>query len=222
MRISWRPIARVSAARPASWLLTAWWTSCLRTYAAFEAAGTVSDLTACAGGDTLACAASAIPVATTGGMGSKVDEVVGIERKITVDTSRVRRGTPEYDLLNNPPPNARIELDNGTVFRTNEAGYVEEITYIPVNRPNPRCRHGGTCDRFNLFPQNAHFNNSAYRRWENEITRALQNGDEVGPVTVRFERADPRAARPDVVDIVFSINGVPDRRRFLNLHGGGQ
>ena len=80
--------------------------------------------------------------------------------------------------------NTRVELTNGTTFKTNEAGYVEEITYQPLNSPGVRdsrqtavgregiagdvgghiqaCRHGGTCDRFNLFPQDSNFNNSAY------------------------------------------------------------
>lgn len=53
------------------------------------------------------------------------------------------------------------------------------------------CRHGGTCHRFNLFPQNANFNNSAYKIWENEITRAMQNGDDSGMVIVRFDRTNP-------------------------------
>jgi filamentous hemagglutinin len=175
------------------------------------------------------------------------DPTVRVARRdgaVAVDTSRATRGTPEYELLNNPPANAHIELDNGTAFRTNDAGYVEEITYTPVNQPGVRdsrqtavgregiagdvgghiqaCRHGGTCDRFNLFPQNSNFNNSAYRSWENEITRGLQNGDDVGAIAVRFDRANPNSARPDAVRIEYSINGVPETRRFVNQVGGGQ
>jgi len=84
------------------------------------------------------------------------------------------------------------------------------------------CRHGGTCDRFNLFPQNANFNNSAYKTWENEITRALQRGDEVGAVTVRFERANPGSARPDRLEIEYQVNGRTLTRDFENQAGGGQ
>ena len=165
-------------------------------------------------------------------------------RTVTVDTSRATRGAPEYELLNNPPASTRVELDNGTTFRTNEAGYVEEITYSPVNQSGVRdgrqtavgregiagdvgghvqaCRHGGTCDRFNLFPQNSNFNSSSYRRWENEITRSLQNGDDVGAVTVRFDRANPNSARPDRLTVDYTINGESYRRRFENVAGGGQ
>lgn len=84
------------------------------------------------------------------------------------------------------------------------------------------CRHGGTCERFNLFPQNSNFNNSAYRRWENEITRALQNGDDVGNVTVRLNRADPYYPRPDSIEIEYQINGRTFTRDFENQAGGGQ
>jgi filamentous hemagglutinin len=167
----------------------------------------------------------------------------GATREVKVDTSRASRGTPEYETLNNPPPNTRVELDNGTTFRTNEGGYVEEITYQPVDSPGVRdrrqtavgkegivgdvgghvqaCRHGGTCDRFNLFPQNSNFNNSAYRGWENQITSSLQNGDNVDSVTVRFERSNPNSARPDALRVEYSINGVPETRRFINQAGGG-
>lgn len=159
-----------------------------------------------------------------------------------IDVSDVRRGTPEYEALNNPPPNTTAELSNGTTFRTGEGGYVDEVTYQPVNSSGVRdgrqtavgregiagdvgghiqaCRHGGTCDRFNLFPQNSNFNNSAYRRWENEITRSLQNGDDVGNVTVRLNRADPHNPRPDSVRIEYSINGETRVRNFRNEAGG--
>lgn len=81
------------------------------------------------------------------------------------------------------------------------------------------CRHGGTCDRFNLFPQNANFNNSAYKRWENEITRSLQNGDDIGNVTVRLNRVDPYNPRPDRIRIEYSINGEVKVKNFRNEAG---
>lgn len=161
---------------------------------------------------------------------------------ISIDTSKATLGTPEYEILNNPPPNTIVTLDNGTTFRANEHGFVEEITYLPVNAPNTRdarqtavgkegfdgdvgghiqaCRHGGTCDRFNLIPQNANFNNSAYKAWENELTKAMQNGDDVGPVTVRLIRVDPKNPRPDSVRIKYSINGEVRVRNFRNEAGG--
>ncbi len=163
---------------------------------------------------------------------------VAPNRTFNVDTSRATRGTPEYELLNRPPPNTRIELDNGTTFRTGAGGYVDEITYQPVNRRGVRdgrqtavgregiagdvgghiqaCRHGGTCDRFNLFPQNGTFNNRAYRAWENTITEALQNGDNVGNVTVRFNRIDPNNPRPDSLEIEYQIKGETRILDFRN------
>ncbi len=162
--------------------------------------------------------------------------------RTVVDVSDVRRGTPEYEALNNPRPNTTTELSNGTTFRTGEGGYVDEVTYQPVNSSGVRdgrqtavgregiagdvgghiqaCRHGGTCDRFNLFPQNSNFNNSAYKRWENEITRSLQNGDDVGNVTVRLNRADPYNPRPDSLEIEYQINGETRILDFRNEAGG--
>lgn len=169
-------------------------------------------------------------------------EYVNAPNRTVVDVSDVRRGTPEYEALNNPRPNSTTELSNGTTFKTGEGGYVDEVTYQPVNSSGVRdarqtavgreglagdvgghiqaCRHGGTCDRFNLFPQNRNFNNSAYKRWENQITRSLQNGDEVGNVTVRLNRVDPHNPRPDSVEIEYQINGVNRRLEFENQAGG--
>ncbi|WP_224825200.1 DUF637 domain-containing protein [Cognatishimia sp. MH4019] len=45
--------------------------SCLSAYLAFETAGTISDLAACGASNTTACAAAAIPLATTGGLGDE-------------------------------------------------------------------------------------------------------------------------------------------------------
>lgn len=112
-----------------------------------------------------------------------ITEFDATNRTASDDPSRATRGTPEYELLNNPPANTRVELNNGTTFRTGEGGFVDEVTYQPVNSSGVRdgrqtsvgregiagdvgghiqaCRHDGTCDRFNLFPQNSNFNNSA-------------------------------------------------------------
>ena len=161
---------------------------------------------------------------------------------VVVDVSNVRKGTPEYEALNNPKPNATTELSNGTTFKTGAGGYVDELTYRPIDSSGIRdsrqtvvgkegiagdvgghiqaCRHGGTCDRFNLFPQNSNFNNSAYKQWENEITRSLQNGDNIGNVTVRLNRADPYNSRPDSIRIEYSINGEVKVRNFKNESGG--
>ncbi|PST17643.1 hypothetical protein C7U61_18650 [Rhizobium sp. JAB6] len=185
---------------------------------------------------------------TTGPGASEVpfEEVIGGPAGTTqrVDVSRATRGTPEYDLLNDPPANTTVELSNGTKFKTNSGGYVEEITFQPVDSPGVRdsrqtavgkegiagdvgghiqaCRYGGTCDRFNLFPQNSNFNNGAYKSWENEISGALKNGDDVGTVTVTFGRSDPNNARPDTLEVEYKINGVTQVRQFENKPGGGQ
>lgn len=152
------------------------------------------------------------------------------------------KNSPDYDALNNLKPNTRYELDNGTTFRTNSHGHVEEITFIPVDQKVPRdsrqtavgnegfptdvgghiqaCSMGGTCDRYNLFPQDRNFNNGEYKKWENEIRNALQNGDNVGPVTVRFRRTYPNSSRPDALRVEYSINGEVMRRDFRNQPGG--
>ncbi|WP_295857394.1 hemagglutinin repeat-containing protein, partial [uncultured Xylophilus sp.] len=161
--------------------------------------------------------------------------------RVEVDVANVTKGTPEYNILNAPPPNSQVKLSNGTEFKTNPSGYVDEITYNPSLTQGVRdsrqtaagkeglstdvgghvqaCSLGGTCDRFNLFPQDGSFNNSAYKRWENEIKGALNNGDQVGPVTVRFSRTDPASPRPDSLIIDYLVNGVPKQRFFENKAG---
>lgn len=160
---------------------------------------------------------------------------------IEVDLAKASKGTPEYSILNDPPPSSQVKLSNGTEFKTNPNGYVDEITYSPSLSQGVRdarqtavgkeglptdvgghvqgCQFGGTCDRFNLFPQDSNFNNSAYKRFENEVKGALNNGDQVGPVTVRFSRTDPTSVRPDSLTIDYSINGVPKQRFFENKAG---
>lgn len=59
---------------------------------------------------------------------------------VKVKTENAVKGTPEYELLNNPSAraaNTRYELDNGKSFTTNSAGQVKELTSIPVNEKNP-------------------------------------------------------------------------------------
>ncbi len=81
------------------------------------------------------------------------------------------------------------------------------------------CQIGGTCGRFNLFPQDRNFNNSAYKRWENAIRSALKSGDDVGPITIKFSREDPASPRPDSLTIDYSINGVKVRKTYKNELG---
>ena len=161
---------------------------------------------------------------------------------VKVDASNVVKGTPEYDLLNNLKPDTRFELSNGTSFTTNASGFVEDITFTPSLTKVPRdarqtavgkegldtdvgghvqaCSLGGTCDRYNLFPQDKQFNNSNYKKFENQLRDALEKGDSVGPVTVVFKRADVGSARPDSLTVRYSINGEARTRRFLNQNGG--
>ncbi|HFK2906692.1 TPA: hemagglutinin repeat-containing protein [Stenotrophomonas maltophilia] len=177
---------------------------------------------------------------------SRADHVVtntNLGREGKIDPSRAQKGTREYEILNNPPPNSKVELTNGTVFKTNGSGFVEEITYRPNNIPGTRdgrqtavgkegiagdvgghiqaCRHGGTCDRYNIFPQNSNFNSSAYKKFENEITSALTEGRSVGDVTVKFGRSSQGNARPDTVTVVYNIDGKISSRTFKNEYGGG-
>ncbi|WP_170829075.1 DNA/RNA non-specific endonuclease, partial [Pseudomonas sp. 21C1] len=161
---------------------------------------------------------------------------------VEVDVTKASKGTPEYKILNEPPPNSQVKLSNGTEFKTNSSGYVDELTFTPSLEKGTRdtrqtavgkeeglstdvgghvqgCQLGGTCDRFNLFPQDGNFNNSAFKRWEMGIKRALKSGDQVGPVTVRFSRTDPASARPDSLVIDYSVNGEKMRKSFRNEAG---
>lgn len=162
---------------------------------------------------------------------------------VKVDASKVEKGTPEYELLNNPPPNTRIELSNGNVYITNADGYVEEVSFQPHLVKGKRdargpavgkegldtdvgghiqgCALGGTCDRVNLFPQDAKFNNKEYKAFETEIRKALEAGDDVGPVKVEFVRLDPKSPRPDDVVVTYDIGDGPTTIRFKNKAGGG-
>ncbi|MFA9501144.1 DNA/RNA non-specific endonuclease, partial [Mannheimia sp. E30BD] len=130
-------------------------------------------------------------------------------------------------------------LSNGTKFKTNNYGYVEEISYSPIDMKMPRdkrqtqvgkeglptdvgghiqaCSQGGTCDRYNLFPQDANFNNSAYKVYfENIINKAVKEGKTVN-VNTRFIRQDPSSSRPDRLEVNYSINGVEQKLlRFNN------
>ena len=140
------------------------------------------------------------------------------------------KGSSESKLVNDLKSDTHYELSNGTKFKTNDYGHVEEISYSPVDMKMPRdkrqtlvgkeglptdvgghiqaCAHGGTCDRYNLFPQDANFNNSAYKKYfENIVSKALKEGKSV-EVNTKFIRNDPSSARPDKLEIQFSVDGV--------------
>jgi filamentous hemagglutinin len=79
------------------------------------------------------------------------------------------------------------------------------------------CSLGGTCGRFNLFPQNGNFDNSAYKKWENEIRNALEKGTKVDNVAIKFNRSTSSNARPDSLRVTDNIGGVPRTKDFLNM-----
>ncbi|WP_435036309.1 hemagglutinin repeat-containing protein [Pseudomonas neuropathica] len=166
-----------------------------------------------------------------------------VEAVVKVETAKSVKGSHEYELLNNPAarsPNTRYELDNGNTFTTNSKGMVEELTFTPTKEKVPRdsrqteagkegrdsdvgghaqaCSQGGTCDQYNLFPQDKNFNNSAYKVfYENRVREALDDpARTVGPTTVKFERADPGSIRPDSLILTYIIDGKPKTVTFKN------
>ena len=157
-----------------------------------------------------------------------------------------QKGTPENQMVNNLKANRHYELSNGTKFKTNEYGHVEEISFKPdfdnkgvrdsrqtavgklgeerdVGGHIQGCAMGGTCDRYNLFPQDANFNNSAYKVYfENILKKADKEGKTIDNVTVKFTRDDLSSVRPDKLEVTFLINGKPTRETFVNTAGGGK
>jgi DNA/RNA non-specific endonuclease len=172
----------------------------------------------------------------TGSVGAEIPVV-------RINVGDAVKGSPEFDLLNNPgarAANTKYELDNGNSFKTNSAGQVEELTFTPVNTKVPRdarqtevgkqgrdtdvgghaqaCSQGGACDGYNLFPQDRNFNNSAYKVfYENEIKSALNDpAKNVGPTTIKFSRVDPNSPRPDTLSVTYTIDGKTRTRIFEN------
>ncbi|MGE7955212.1 hemagglutinin repeat-containing protein [Pseudomonas sp. NPDC089530] len=162
---------------------------------------------------------------------------------VKIQTANSVKGSHEYELLNNPSarsPNTRYELDNGSSFTTNSKGMVEELTFTPRKEKIPRdsrqtaagkegrdtdvgghaqaCSQGGTCDGYNLFPQDRNFNNSAYKVfYENKIKEALNDPSKtVGQTTIIFNREDPGAARPDSLQVFYTIDGKTKSVVFKN------
>lgn len=162
---------------------------------------------------------------------------------VRIETKNSVKGSTEYDLLNNPSarsPNTRYELDNGNSFKTNSEGLVEELSFTPTKNKVPRdsrqteagkqglesdvgghaqaCSQGGTCDGYNLFPQDSNFNNSAYKVfYENVIKSALEDPTKtVGKTTIVFERNVPGSIRPDALTVNYTINGKLETVYFRN------
>lgn len=162
---------------------------------------------------------------------------------VRVNSAASVKGSPEYSILNYAEaraPNTKYELDTGTSFVTNGSGQVETLTFTPVDIKMPRdsrqtevgkqgrptdvgghaqaCSQGGTCDGYNLFPQDRNFNVSAYRAfYENVIQRALDDPSKVvGPTQIKFSRADPGARRPDSLEVTYTIDGRTYKIDFEN------
>ncbi|WP_436897341.1 hemagglutinin repeat-containing protein [Acinetobacter gyllenbergii] len=166
--------------------------------------------------------------------------------QVDFDQSKIK-GTPENKLVNDLQASTKYELSNGTEFKTNAHGYVEEISFKPdfgnkgvrdsrqtavgklgddsdVGGHIQACVMGGTCDRYNLFPQNSNFNNSAYKVYfENVVKKANKEGKTIDNVTVKFTRNDPNSPRPDALEVRYSVNGVSQKPvNFKNEARGGK
>ncbi|QPB41635.1 hemagglutinin repeat-containing protein [Rodentibacter haemolyticus] len=163
-------------------------------------------------------------------------------KTVKVDFNKsIIKGSDESYIVNNLEANTNYKLSNGTAFKTNNYGYVEEISYSPIDVKMPRdkrqtqvgkeglptdvgghiqaCSQGGTCDRYNLFPQDANFNNSAYKVYfENVVGRALKEG-KIVHVNTKFTRNDPSSSRPDKLKVSFEIDGRKFTNEFKNEAG---
>jgi len=79
------------------------------------------------------------------------------------------------------------------------------------------CSHGGTCDKFNLFPQDRNFNLSAYKTfYENKITKALKDSLTVGLTTIKFTKGNGSEIRPNGLSLSFTIDAEELFQEFIN------
>jgi len=150
-------------------------------------------------------------------------------------SSNARRGTREWEMLNNPHPNTIYELDNGETFKTDAFGNAEEFVYVPVADRRGRdrrqtqignegldndvgghlraCFLGGSCDLYNLISQDRRFNNGDFRKWEIMIGRNIDN---VEAVKITVKRKNPSNRRPDGLVAEWVLDGVRMRTSFKN------
>ena len=153
--------------------------------------------------------------------------------------SNARRGTREWEMLNNPEPLTIYELDNGETFRTNKFGFTEEIVFTPSLDKRGRdrrqtkvghqggdddigghlraCALGGSCDKYNLIIQDGSFNNGVYRIWENIIRQNIEN---VEAVKITVIRNDPKSMKPDKLRVEWDSDGDRKVMNFVNRPGG--
>ena len=72
---------------------------------------------------------------------------------------------------------------------------------------------------YNVFPQNANFNNSAYAQLENSWKDSLGRGEIVHINDARLTYDSP-SARPSALSVNYSVDGEPFNRKFFNAAGG--
>lgn len=159
--------------------------------------------------------------------------------KVDVDKARIKNSS-DWKHLNEYKPNTKYELSNGDSFVTNANGQVTKQTYYPKNEAGKRtstqtevgkegvsgdvgghgqpCTLGGTCDRYNLFPENGKLNNGPHKAAENRIRKEFKAGNLDGPVTIKYNNVDPKTGRPEKFQIEFKVKDSPDvvRYRFDN------
>ncbi len=174
-----------------------------------------------------------LPLSTKAGM-----PIVKVKTK-RLRSSNAVKGTPEWEMLNDPKPNTIYELDNGETFGTNEFGLTRQLRYEPSSSKRGRdnrqteagkdgldndvgghlrgCFSDGTCDAYNMIAQNENFNNGLYREWENVIRRNIDNVD---AIKITVERKVPSTARPDGLRVEWVVDGVRFCDAFKNRHGG--
>ena len=79
-------------------------------------------------------------------------------------------------------------------------------------------RFNGPLDDFNHFAQDGDFNNRTYRALENKWQKALDAGK---PVYVVIKPVYPKdSLRPSELQVIYTIDGQPYPRRFVNGPGG--
>lgn len=164
------------------------------------------------------------------------------------DSPRTEKVETESDIPEPAAPNTRYELPNGDSITTDAQGRVIEKVFTPILTDEKRTpednakthavgkegnendegghiqahRLGGSCDRTNLFPQNSNFNRGAYKSMETKLAKALENGQDVGKVTVKLNYDNDQTARPSTVEVSYTIDGKSTVQTYKNEAGGGQ
>lgn len=172
------------------------------------------------------------------------DEIIENNEQVEIETVLVEN---EKDIPEPAAPNTRYELPNGDSVTTDSQGRVVEKVFTPELTDEKRTsednaktqavgkegredddgghiqahRLGGSSERTNLFPQNSNFNRGAYKVMENQIAKALEDGKDVGKVTVKLTYDDNNTTRPSTVEVSYSVDGKPVVQTYKNEVGGG-